>query len=69
MTAAFSIGVMLAVLRRTGKLPAAKRPQKIFDNLGAKVTAILFKKKGKILCGSSHHWNLDPLDRILPQTI
>ena len=47
------IGVMLAVLHSIRKLPASIRPQKIFANLGAKITAILFKNKGKILCGSN----------------
>ena len=46
------IGVMLAVLHSAGKLPVAIRPQKIFANLGAKITAILFKTMGKISCGS-----------------
>ena len=52
------IGVMLAVLYSAGKLPAAIRPRKIFDNLGAKITAILFKNKGKILCGFKPPWGL-----------
>ena len=43
------IGVMLAVIHSARKLPVAIRPRKIFANLGAKITAILFKNKGKIL--------------------
>ena len=40
------IGVRLAVIYNTGKLPAVIRPQKIL----AKKTVILFISKGKILC-------------------
>ena len=50
--------VMLAVLHRAGKLPVAIRILKIFANLGAKITAILFKNKGKILFGSKPPWGL-----------
>ena len=39
------IGVMLAVLHSAGKLPVVIRPRKIFANLEAKITAILFKNK------------------------
>ena len=46
------IGFILAVLHSTGKFIAAIRPRKIFANLWAKKTAILFKNKGKILSGS-----------------
>ena len=46
------IGVMLAVLYSTGKLPAVIGPQKIFAILGAKKAAILFRNSGKILCES-----------------
>ena len=51
-------GVILAVLHRTGKQPAAIRPRKIFAYLGAKITAILFINKGKILFGSKLPWRL-----------
>ena len=43
---------MLPVLHNTEKLPATIKPQKILATLRAKKTAILFKNKGKILCGS-----------------
>ena len=59
------IGVMLAVLHRTGKLPAAIRSRKIFANL----RAILFKNKGKYYVDQSYHGDWDPLDIILFQTI
>ena len=41
------IAVMLSVLHSPGKLPAAIRSQKIFANLEAEITAILFKNMQK----------------------
>ena len=46
------IGVMLAVVHSTGKLSAAIRLRIIFANSGAKITVILLKTIGKMLCGS-----------------
>ena len=40
---------MLVVVHSVGKLSAAIRSQNIIANLGAKITAILFKNKGKII--------------------
>ena len=49
------IGVMLVVLHSVRKLAAAIKPRKTVPNLRAKITAILFKNKGKILCGPGHY--------------
>ena len=53
----------------TGKLTAVIRPQKIFTNLGTKITVIIFKNKKKYYMDSSYHGDWDPLDGISFQMI
>ena len=49
---------MLVVLYSVEKLQTAIRSRKIFAYLGTKITAILFRNKGKILCGFIPPWEL-----------
>ena len=51
------IGVILADLHSTGKIPAVIGPQMIFANLRVRgKKGILFKNKRNILCGYLMSW-------------